>query len=79
MFKHSLIFHFSVDGSIASGGQGNVAFAFKNNSAVIEESRNAALREEDNGILVVSEIVIGGKIIYYLLVIHLASHQIPLY
>ena len=46
--EDSFVLHFPVNGSIAAWGQGNLPLAFDDDPAIVIESRDSALREEDD-------------------------------
>ena len=77
MFEYSSSLHLGVDCAVSSWGQGEVAFAFDDDLAVIEEGWESALGEEDDGVLIVSEVVVVFEVCDDLFVVHLAGHEVP--
>jgi hypothetical protein len=75
--QHVSPLHFRVDGAIAARSQRELAFAFDDDLAFVGERGNTALREEDDGVLVVPEVVVVLEVADDLLVVHLAGHQVP--
>lgn len=78
MFKDSFVLHLAIDSSVSSRGEGNVALAFDDDSAVVEEGRNAALREKNDRVFIIAEVVVGDEVVHDFLMVHFAGHEIPL-
>lgn len=77
MFEDPPILHFGVDSPVPPRSEGEVALAFDDDLAVVEESRQSALREEDNGVLIVAKVVVVLEVGDYLFVVHFAGHEVP--
>ena len=78
VIQHLPVLHLGVNGAVAARSEGKVALTLDHHLAIVGESRDAALREEDNGLFIISEVVVGLEIVHNLIVIHLAGHQVPL-
>ncbi len=58
MLQNTSILHFSINSTISSWSQGYLSFLFNHNLSVIADSRNTTLREENNRLWMVTEIVV---------------------
>jgi hypothetical protein len=78
MLQNLFVLHLAIDGAIASWCQTHLSLTLENDFALVTESWDAALREENNGVLVIAEIFIFLEIVDDLVMIHFAGHQVPL-
>lgn len=78
MLQNLFVLHLAVNGTVASGGQTDLPFALDNDLALVTKSRDSALGEENNRILVIAEVFILLEVVDYLIVVHFTGHEVPL-
>lgn len=77
MVQYFPVLHLRVNGAVSSRSQGKVALTLDDHLAIVGEGGNAALREENNGVFIISEVIVGLEVVHDLVVVHLAGHQVP--
>lgn len=78
VLEDTSVFHFGVNCTVASWSERNLALGFDDDFAIVTNSRNTSLREENYGVRVVTEVIVGFEIVDHLIVVHFACHNVPL-
>lgn len=77
MVQHLSVFHLRVNGAVSSRSKGKISLTLDDHLSIVGESGNATLREEYNGVFIISKVVVGLEVVHDLIVIHFAGHQVP--
>lgn len=78
MFQHFFVLHLPVNSPVTSRSQTDLSLTLENDFSLVAKSRDAALGEEHNRVLVVSEVFVLLEVVDNLVVVHFAGHEVPL-